>query len=460
MSTREDGGRGAPIGSRNDLVRYIEQGCKPQSAWRIGTEHEKFGFHRKTLAPLAYEGPSGVRAVLEELIKRFGWLPVLEGSNIIALKRPPGEAGGTVSLEPGGQLELSGDPVRNVHETAAEMAEHVRQVKAVGADLDVGFLGLGFSPKWSRTETPRMPKGRYGIMTAYMPKVGTLGLDMMYRSCTVQTNLDFASEADMVKKLRVSLALQPIIAALFANSPLTEGKPNGYLTFRSHVWLNTDRHRTGMLPFAFEPGMGFERYVDYALDVPMYFVFRDGRYLDASGKSFKDFMAGKLDVLPGQRPDLEDWADHLSTLFPEVRLKRFLEMRGADAGSALRVSELPAFWVGLLYDQTSIDAAWDLVKDWTAEERQAVRNGVPVTALATPFRHSTVLAIVRQVLAIADAGLKRRAINDAAGHNEAIYLAGLHQIAERGRTAAEDVLASLHGAWKGDVNLAFRDLCY
>ena len=460
MSTREDGGRGAPIGSRNDLVRYIEQGCKPQSAWRIGTEHEKFGFHRKTLAPLAYEGPSGVRAVLEELIKRFGWLPVLEGSNIIALKRPPGEAGGTVSLEPGGQLELSGDPVRNVHETAAEMAEHVRQVKAVGADLDVGFLGLGFSPKWSRTETPRMPKGRYGIMTAYMPKVGTLGLDMMYRSCTVQTNLDFASEADMVKKLRVSLALQPIIAALFANSPLTEGKPNGYLTFRSHVWLNTDRHRTGMLPFAFEPGMGFERYVDYALDVPMYFVFRDGRYLDASGKSFKDFMAGKLDVLPGQRPDLEDWADHLSTLFPEVRLKRFLEMRGADAGSALRVSELPAFWVGLLYDQTSIDAAWDLVKDWTAEERQAVRNGVPVTALATPFRQSTVLAIVRQVLAIADAGLKRRAINDAAGHNEAIYLAGLHQIAERGRTAAEDVLASLHGAWKGDVNLAFRDLCY
>ena len=460
MSTREDGGRGAPIGSRNDLVRYIEQGCKPAADWRIGTEHEKFGFHRKGLTPLTYEGPSGVRAVLEGLMQRFGWLPVMEGGNIIALKRPQGEPGGTVSLEPGGQLELSGDPLRNVHETAAEMAEHVAQVTAVGADLDVGFLGLGFSPKWTRAETPKMPKGRYGIMTAYMPKVGTLGLDMMYRSCTVQTNLDFSSEADMVKKLRVSLALQPIVAAIFANSPLTEGKPNGYLTFRSHVWLDTDRHRTGMLPFAFESGMGFERYVDYALDVPMYFVYRDGKYLDASGKSFRDFMSGKLDVLPGQLPDLEDWTDHLSTLFPEVRLKRFLEMRGADAGSALRVSELPALWAGLLYDQTSLDAAWDLVKDWTAEERQNVRNAVPKTALATRFRQTDVLSIARQVLAIADAGLKRRAIHNAAGHDERVHLAGLHHVVNTGRTAAEDVLEKFHGAWHDDAAGAFRDLSY
>jgi len=460
MSTREDAGRGAPITSRDQLVRYLEEGSKPAAEWRIGTEHEKFGFHLKTLTPLAYEGQGGIRAVLDGLTRHFGWTPVREGDNVIALKRAPGQPGGNISLEPGGQLELSGAPVANIHETAAEMAEHVAQVKAVGADLDVGFLGLGFSPKWTRAETPRMPKGRYAIMTAYMPKVGSLGLDMMYRSCTVQTNLDFASEADMVKKLRVSLALQPVVAALFANSPLTEGKPNGYLTFRSAVWLDTDRARTGLLPFAFESGMGFERYVDYALDVPMYFVYRGGRYIDASGKSFRDFVAGKLDVMPGERPDLEDWADHLSTLFPEVRLKRFLEMRGADAGSAARVSELPALWVGLLYDSVSLDAAWDLAKDWTPAERQDMRNAVPRTALATPFRRTDLGAIARQVVTIAEAGLKRRAVVDAAGRDERVFLTGLRQMADRGQTAADEVLARFNGPWQGDVSNCFVDLRY
>ena len=460
MSTKQDGGVSAPIGSRDDLVRHIELGCKPAAAWRIGTEHEKFGFHRKTHRPLAYHGPSGVRAVLEGLIARFGWLPVMEGEHIIALTRPAGEPGGTVSLEPGGQLELSGGTLSTVHETAAEMAEHVAQVRAVGDDLDVGFMGLGFSPVWTRAETPRMPKGRYDIMTAYMPKVGKLGLDMMYRSCTVQVNLDFSSEADMVKKLRVSLALQPIVAAIFANSPLTEGKPNGYQTIRSAVWLDTDKQRTGMLPFAFESGMGFERYVDYALDVPMYFVYRNGRYLDASGKSFRDFMAGKLDVLPGERPTIEDWADHLSTLFPEVRLKRFLEMRGADVGSPESVSALPALWVGLLYDQTSLDASYDLVKDWTAAERQSIRNAVPVQALHTPFRNTTVLEISRQVVRIAEAGLKRRKLLDGAGNDEQRHLRLLQDIVGSGKTSADRVLQHFHGSWAGDATRAFSELAY
>jgi glutamate--cysteine ligase len=321
-------------------------------------------------------------------------------------------------------------------------------------------MGLGFSPVWTRAETPRMPKGRYDIMTAYMPKVGKLGLDMMYRSCTVQVNLDFSSEADMVKKLRVSLALQPIVAAIFANSPLTEGKPNGYQTFRSAVWLDTDKNRTGMLPFAFEPGMGFEAYVDYALDVPMYFIYRNGRYLDASGKSFRDFMAGKLDVLTGERPTIEDWADHLSTLFPEVRLKRFLEMRGADVGSAATVSALPALWVGLLYDASALDAAYDVIKDWTATERQAVRDAVPVTALKTPFRGGTVLDVARRVLTIAEHGLKSRARMDAEGHDERRQLAHVQTILASGQTEADRVLALFHGSWKGDATRAFAKLEY
>ena len=460
MSTKQDGGVSAPIGSRDDLVRHIELGCKPAADWRIGTEHEKFGFHRKTNRPLAYHGPSGVRAVLEGLIARFGWLPVMEGEHIIALTRPAGQAGGTVSLEPGGQLELSGGTLTTVHETAAEMAEHVAQVRAVGDDLDVGFMGLGFSPVWTRAETPRMPKGRYDIMTAYMPKVGKMGLDMMYRSCTVQVNLDFSSEADMVKKLRVSLALQPIVAAIFANSPLTEGKPNRYQTFRSAVWLDTDKQRTGMLPFAFEPGMGFERYVDYALDVPMYFVYRNGRYIDASGKSFRDFMAGKLDVLPGERPTIEDWADHLSTLFPEVRLKRFLEMRGADVGSPESVSALPALWVGLLYDAGALDAAYDLIKDWAPTERQAVRDAVPRTALLTPFRQATVLDIARQCVRIAEDGLKRRGLLDDDGRDEQRHLRLAHEIVSTGKTCADHVLKRLNGPWAGDATRAFADLAY
>ena len=454
MSTRQDGARAEPISSRDELVAWFEAGCKPPSDFRIGTEHEKFGFRSRDLSPVPYDGPQGIRALLERLIDRFGWQPIREGEAIIALQRP-GE--GTVSLEPGGQLELSGAPLATLHDTAAETRRHLDEVRAVGDELGLGFLGLGFSPLWSRSETPRMPKGRYDIMTRYMPRVGKLGLDMMYRSATVQVNLDFSSEADMVRKLRVSLALQPVAAALAANSPFTEGRRNGYKTFRSAVWLDTDAGRTGMLPFAFEPGMGFERYVDYVLDVPMYFVFRDRRYIDVAGSSFRDFLAGKLDALPGERPDIADWADHVSTAFPEVRMKRFLEMRGADGGGERRIIEVPAFWVGLLYDDGALDAAAALVADWTEAERQAIRQAVPKLALAAPFRRGTVGTIARQAVAIAREGLRRRARIDSAGRDEGHYLDHLEGIAATGRTEADRLIERFDGPWRGDVRKVFDE---
>src|SRR5262245_46858465 len=328
MSTRQDKTPSPPVGSRDDLVAWIAAGSKPRGEWRIGTEHEKFLFHVESLKPVPYAGPRGVRALMQGLIDRFGWLPILEGDTIIALKRPEREPGGTVSLEPGGQFELSGEPLDTIHEVGVETEAHLDQCRTAGAPLGIGFLGVGFSPNWTLEETPRMPKQRYEVMTRYMPTVGSRGLDMMYRTCTIQVNLDFADEADMVQKFRVSLALQPVVTAIFACSPFTEGKPNGFLSLRSEIWRHTDPHRTGVLPFVFEPGMGFERYVDYALRVPMYFVYRSGRYIDVAGASFRDFMRGELEQLPGERPTLDDWSDHLTTLFPEVRMKRFLEMRG------------------------------------------------------------------------------------------------------------------------------------
>lgn len=381
----------------------------------------------------------------------------MEGENIIALKRPKGEGAETISLEPGGQFELSGAPVATLHETCAEAHTHLEQVSEVGKQLGLGFLGLGFSPKWTLEETPRMPKQRYAVMTRYMPTVGRHGLDMMYRTCTIQVNLDFGDEADMVKKFRVSLALQPIATALFAASPFKEGKPNGFKSLRSEVWRDTDPNRTGMLPFVFEPGMGFERYTDYALGVPMYFVYRDGRYIDVAGASFKDFMEGRLPQLPGERPTLDDWSDHLTTLFPEVRMKRFLETRGADGGRWRRICALPAFWVGLLYDETALDAAWDLVKTWTAEERQQLRDTVPVEALATKFRSGTVQDIAIEAVAIARTGLKNRNRLNSKQQDETIHLAFVEETAASGRTPADDLLARYHGPWQQDINHVFTD---
>ncbi len=457
MSTRQDGAPSPTVRSRDDLVQWIAEGSKPKDEWRIGTEHEKFVFHTDTLGPVPYEGPRGIRALMEALIDRYGWEPIMEGENIIALKRPKGEGDETISLEPGGQFELSGAPVATLHETCAEAHTHLEQVSDVGKQLGLGFLGLGFSPKWTLEETPRMPKQRYAVMTRYMPTVGRHGLDMMYRTCTIQVNLDFGDEADMVKKFRVSLALQPIATALFAASPFKEGKPNGFKSLRSEVWRDTDPNRTGMLPFVFEPGMGFERYADYALGVPMYFVYRDGRYIDVAGASFKDFMAGRLPQLPGERPTLDDWSDHLTTLFPEVRMKRFLETRGADGGRWRRICALPAFWVGLLYDETALDAAWDLVKTWTAEERQQLRDTVPVEALATKFRSGTVQDIAVEAAAIARTGLKNRNRLNSKQQDETIHLAFVEETAASGRTPADDLLARYHGPWQQDINHVFTD---
>ncbi len=447
-----------PIETKAQLIDELASGSKPKSAWKIGTEHEKFPFLTDTLKPVPYHGPRSIKALLDGLKDRYGWAGVYEGENIIALSDPNGL--GNVSLEPGGQFELSGAPLDTVHETCEEVHEHLTQVREVGDKLGIGFLGLGASPLWSLKETPVMPKGRYGIMAPYMDKVGTRGRDMMFRTCTVQVNLDFASEADMVKKLRVSLALQPIATALFADSPFLDGKPNGFLSYRSEVWRDTDNQRAGMLPFAFEQGFGFEQYVDYALDVPMYFVMRDGKYINTSGESFRAFLDGRLPQLPGEKPVMKDWADHLTTIFPEVRLKKYLEMRGADSGPWRRLCALPAIWVGLLYDQASLDAAWDLVKDWTAEERQKLRDDVPRLALHATIRGRSVQDIAKDVLKIARAGLEARNLHGCKGKTEAAFLDPLDEIAQSGKTAAEHLLALYNGDWHQDVTRVFRDFAY
>jgi glutamate--cysteine ligase len=448
----------APIESRDQLIGYFEAGMKPKADWRIGTEHEKFAFLTDTLAPVPYFGTRSIKALLEGLRDRFGWQGVFEGDHIIALADPKGMA--NISLEPGGQFELSGAPLESVHDTCAEVNEHLQQVREIGDKLGIGFLGLGASPVWTRDETPVMPKGRYGIMAPYMDKVGTMGRDMMFRTCTVQVNLDFGSEADMVQKLRVSIALQPIATALFANSPFLEGKPNGYKSFRSHVWTDTDNARAGMLPFVFDADMGFERYVDYALDVPMYFSMRDGQFVNTAGQSFRKFLKGEMPILPGEKPRMKDWADHLTTIFPEVRLKRYLEMRGADSGPWRRLCALPAFWTGLLYDQGALDAAWDLVKGWSTEERQALRDEVPAQGLSARIQGRSVQDISRDVLALARKGLDARGLNGCKGKTESSFLDVLDETVATGKTAADELLALYNGPWGKDISRVFRDFAY
>jgi glutamate--cysteine ligase len=447
-----------PIESRDALVAWFEAGSKPRENFRIGTEHEKFAFTLEGHDPVPYDGPRGIKALLNGMRHLLGWEPIMEADNIIGLYDVTG--GGAISLEPGGQFELSGAPVETVHQTCSELMAHLAQVREIARPLRIGFLGIGMTPKWSLREMPAMPKGRYRIMTAYMPKVGSLGLDMMYRTCTVQTNLDFSSEPDMVKKLRVSLALQPVATALFANSPFTDGKPNGFLSFRSEIWRDTDNQRAGTLPWAFESGMGFERWVDYALDVPMYFVKRGDKYIDVAGQSFRDLLAGRLDALPGERATLSDWANHVSTIFPEVRLKRFLEMRGADGVPWRMLPALPAFWVGLLYDQDCLDAAWDIVKDWTAPERQKLRDDVPKQALKATIRGRSMLELAKDCLTLAHAGLKRRDRRDREGRDETLYLETLGDIVRRGYTPAEELLQKFHGPWRGSVEPIFTEYAY
>jgi glutamate--cysteine ligase len=446
-----------PIASRDELVGWLEQGCKPASAFRLGTEHEKFPFYKSDLTPVPYEGDDlgrcGIRVLLQEMQKTTGWDPIIDSGNIIGLFDPAG--GGAISLEPGGQFELSGAPLDTLHQTGAELGAHMAAARAAAAECGMDFLLLGMSPSWTLEQTPRMPKSRYKIMTNYMPKVGSRGLDMMYRTCTVQVNLDFANEADMVKKLRVAIALQLLATALFANSPFTDGKPNGLLSARSEIWRDTDNQRAGMLPFVFEDGMGFERFVDYALQVPMYFVKRGDTYHDVSGQDFKDLFAGKLAALPGEQATISDWANHLSTIFPEVRLKRYLEMRGGDCGSEVHILAFSAFFTGLLYDASSLDAAWDIVKSWNAEQRQVLRDTVPAKGLAADIAGRNLIDIGKQVLAISRAGLAARARKDGTGRDETCFLDILDDRIARGKSPAQDLLDLYANQWNRNITRVF-----
>jgi len=444
--------------NRDALVAHLESGCKPRAAYRIGAEHEKFVYRLSDHAPVPYiddaSGP-GIKDVLEAF-QPFGWQPQLSRGKIIGLE----QNGASISLEPGGQLELSGAPLETIFDICDEVTDHLKQAKQIGQALKVGLLGMGFHPTRRRDEMPWMPKHRYEIMRAYMPTRGQWGQDMMVRTCTVQVNLDFSSEADMVKKFRTSLALQPVATALFANSPLYEGRPNGWKSNRARVWTDTDPDRTGMLPFVFEDGFGFERWVDYVLDVPMYFVQRDGRMLDMAGQSFRAFLDGRLDALPNETPSLDDWKDHLTTCFPEVRLKTYLEMRGADGGPWARLCALPALWVGLLYDDSALDAAWDLVKTWSAQEREALRLEAAQRGLDAQIRGRTMREVAREVLTIADAGLRARDRRNSMGDTEQGFLAALWETVDCGLTPADRILQHLATDWAGDADRAFDALAY
>ncbi len=457
MSTRQVSNSNDPvIENVSQLIEPMQGGEKPKDDWRIGTEHEKFVYCTTDHHAPSYDEPGGIRDLLLAL-QEFGWKPVEENGKVIAMAGDDG----TVSLEPAGQLELSGAPLENLHETCNETGRHLQQVKAIGEKTGKGFLGMGMWPDKTRAELPIMPKGRYEIMLNHMPTVGNLGLDMMLRTCTIQVNLDYSSEADMAQKFRVGLALQPLATALFANSPFTENKPNGFESFRSHIWSDTDPHRTGMLPFVFEEGFGYERYAEYMLDVPMYFVFRDGKYINAAGLSFRDFLKGELSVLPGEKPTIADWNDHLSTAFPEVRLKSFLEMRGADGGPWNRICALPAFWVGLLYDQTALDAAWDRVKGWSMEEREALRNAVPKEGLSTPLPGGgKLIDLAHEILEIASAGLTARGRLNTSGDNESGFLDPLREVVAKGKSPAAQLLERYHGEWNGDLSHIYDEMSF
>ena len=445
MSVPQSGG--GPIEDFAQLAALMESGCKPKPDWRIGTEHEKFGFLTDTLAPVPYDGPRSIQALLEGLRDKFGWAPVMEQDHIIGLTRN----GANVSLEPGGQFELSGAPLANAHEVKAELEAHLAEVRAVAEPMGIAHLGVGAAPIWRHQDMPMMPKGRYRLMTDYMGRVGSHGTQMMYRTCTVQVNLDYASESDMVKKLRVALALQPVATALFASSPFFDGKLNGHKSWRSRIWRDLDGSRTGMLPFAFDEGMGFQAYVDWVLDVPMYFVYRDGKYINALGQSFRDFLRGELPALPGEKPTLSDWADHMTTVFPEARVKKYIEMRGADVGDSAHIVALPAFWVGLMYDAAALDAAWDLVKGFDAETREALRVAASVKGLQGEVGDVRLLDLARAAVGLSHAGLVAR------GLGEETLLKPLVQSLKSGTTQADRWLRAYHGEWAGDLTRIYAD---
>ncbi|TKT74124.1 glutamate--cysteine ligase [Aquamicrobium sp. LC103] len=448
-----------PIEKMDELVGYLSAGNRPKEKWRIGTEHEKFPFYVDGNAPVPYGGDRGIRALLEGMQRVLGWEPIVDAGHIIGLVEPTGQ--GAISLEPGGQFELSGAPLETIHQTCREGNAHLAQLREIAEPLGIRFLGLGGSPKWTLAETPRMPKSRYDIMTAYMPKVGTKGLDMMYRTCTIQVNLDFSSEADMRRKMQVSLKLQPLATALFANSPFTEGRPNGLQSWRGDIWRDTDNQRSGLLEFCFSPEFGFADYVEWALDVPMYFLIREGRYYDVTHVTFRQFMDGVLrDTVPDGLPTMGDWANHLSTLFPDVRLKRFLEMRGADGGPWRRICALPAFWVGLLYDDEALDAAEAMTRDWSFAEVNAMRDTVPMEGLHTPFRNRVLREVARETLEISRLGLANRGRKNREGYDETSFLAPLDEVVARGTTSAEEMVRAYNTRWGGSIEPVFLEYAY
>jgi glutamate--cysteine ligase len=446
-----------PISSVQQMAEYLAAGCKPRAEFRIGTEHEKFGFRHADLAAPPYLPADGQPGCIRDLLTglaRFGGEPILDGENAIGLK----QGAASVSLEPAGQLELSGAPVETLHETKQELDTHFAQVRVACEGLDMGFAPLGFHPMATRAAMPWMPKGRYAIMQRYMPLVGSMGLDMMTRTCTVQVNLDFASEEDMRRKLRVSLLLQPLATALFANSPFTEGKPNGFLSYRAHVWTDTDNQRAGIPSVMFEDGFGFERYAAWLIEhVPMYFVYRDGGYIDVAGQSFTGFIEGRIPSLAGVTATMGDFADHVTTAFTDVRLKRFLEMRGADAGRADMMVAQSALWVGLLYDDAALSAAEALVRGANWHDAIAARAAVPRQGLDAPWRHGKLRDIVQDVVAIAADGLRARGLRDKAGDDESVLLAPLQAIAAGAPTQAEHWLERYHGAWNRDISRIFAE---
>ena len=448
-----------PLSSVQELTDYLAAGNKPKENFRIGTEHEKFAFFRTDNSPVPYFGESSISGLLKGLQQKSGWDPILDGDNIIGLGAPNGM--GAISIEPGGQFELSGAPLETIHETCKESNTHLATLREIAEPMGIRFLGIGGSPKWTLAETPVMPKSRYEIMTRYMPKVGTKGLDMMYRTCTIQVNLDFSSEADMRKKTRVSMKLQSLATALFASSPFTEGKLNGLLSWRGDIWRDTDNLRSGLLDFTFRDDFGFHDYVEWALDVPMYFIVRDSRYHDCTHVTFRQFMNGALKgEVAAWEPTMGDWTNHLSTLFPDVRLKRFLEMRGADGGPWRRICGLPAFWVGLLYDDAALDAADMLTKDWTFDEVDTLRNAVPAEGLKAKFRGHALYETAREVIAVSKAGLKARGKLNKEGQDETIFLSPLDEVMAKKATLAEDLLALYHGRWGGSVEPVFDEYQY
>ncbi len=445
------------IADTRELADFLASGAKSPAAYTIGTEHEAFGFQpAANFAPPSYDQTGGIRDLLDAIQAAEKLIPILDRGNIIGLKGN----GASLSLEPGGQFELSGATLSDIHETKAELDAHIERLHAIAPGLGLGFAPLGFHPIARRQDMPFMPKGRYGIMRDYMPKVGTRGMDMMLRTCTVQVNLDFADETDMVEKMRVGYALQPLATALFANSPFFEGRPNGLLSNRAQVWTDTDNARSGIPAMVFQDGFGFQAYTDWLLDVPMYFVYRDGAYHDVAGASFRDFMAGKLAALPGERATLGDFADHSTTAFPDVRLKRYIETRGADSGSPAMMLAQSAFWTGIFYDSAALAAAAALVKHLSYNDILALRAAVPVTGINTKFGAGTLRDLAKQAVAISADGLKNRARKNAAGEDERGFLAPLQDITGGGLTQAEHWLERYHGAWNGDVAKIFAEAAF